>query len=292
MINKILYQHHIMWYESMMINETLDSLEIAIQNSHFPVDLEFCINLQTYIESPISGSTFDMIAHFIHHPILKNANITYKTNQEAFFNIGDWRRDIYNSEYKYTVWGESDCLVPSDYFYILSMLDITDPHIVTLASRRMGDNTWDIVEHEALVSYPRNPLNGYDAPNSLSSIDTISYDEMEKFNEQFDINVLRLNTLKVDGALVALSSRLPTPFIPIDMHFAREDTCAERFFDLNGIHQYIIKTRIKGHNYRHPLKRTNTHNTRDDNVYKQYARESEIAMVNFLKNEFVKRNDT
>ena len=33
MYNKILYTLHVMWYESKMLNETLDSLQMAIDNS-------------------------------------------------------------------------------------------------------------------------------------------------------------------------------------------------------------------------------------------------------------------
>jgi hypothetical protein len=32
-MNKILYTLHVMWYESKMLNETLDSLNSAIKNS-------------------------------------------------------------------------------------------------------------------------------------------------------------------------------------------------------------------------------------------------------------------
>ena len=108
----ILYQQHIMWYESEMLNETLDSLQIALKYSTLPIDLEFCLNSQTYIETPIKGKPEDMFEKFKNHPILKNAKIIYKTDNDPFYNIGDWRREIYSNKHKYTVWGESDCLVP------------------------------------------------------------------------------------------------------------------------------------------------------------------------------------
>ena len=38
-----------MWYESMMLNETLDSLQNAIDNSTIPVDIMICLNSQTFI---------------------------------------------------------------------------------------------------------------------------------------------------------------------------------------------------------------------------------------------------
>ena len=48
-MNKILYTLHVMWYESMMLNETLDSLQNAIDNSTIPVDIMICLNSQTFI---------------------------------------------------------------------------------------------------------------------------------------------------------------------------------------------------------------------------------------------------
>ena len=49
MNNKILYTLHVMWYESKMLNETLDSVQQSIKNSNIPVDLLVCLNAQTFI---------------------------------------------------------------------------------------------------------------------------------------------------------------------------------------------------------------------------------------------------
>jgi hypothetical protein len=280
----ILYQQHIMWYESKMINETLDSLQIALQYSSLPVILEFCLNSQTYIESPIKGETKDMFQEFINHPVLKNAKITYKTNGDPFYNIGDWRREIYSNKCKYTVWGESDCLIPEDYFYILSNLEIDGPHIVSLASRKMGDDTWGVVEFDSIESYKRSwPKRNESIPFPLFARDYIDYESLNEINNKGDIKIIKNDIPKIDGALLALSPNLPQ-FIPNDLHFAREDYCANLIFIKNNIPQYIIKNRIKGHNYNHHLKRTNTLDTRENNSYKQYETQSYISIQNFINN--------
>ena len=36
---KLLYTLHVMWYEYLMINETLNSLQSAINNTILPVDI-------------------------------------------------------------------------------------------------------------------------------------------------------------------------------------------------------------------------------------------------------------
>ena len=51
-MKKILYHLHIMWYEVDMVEETLDSLLIALNNinkNDTYVDLKICFNSQTYL---------------------------------------------------------------------------------------------------------------------------------------------------------------------------------------------------------------------------------------------------
>ena len=282
----ILYQQHIMWYESKMLNETLDSLHSSLQYSSSPVDLKFCLNSQTYLEKPIKGKSGDMFKEFLNHPVLEKAEIIYKTDNDEFYNIGDWRREIYSNDHRYTVWGESDCLIPEDYFYILSNLDIEKPHTLTLSSRIMWDNSWTVVEHIDLQQYPNldNQKPSHSELSPYRYYDYISEKELNNFNNKYPIEIINLPYNKVDGSLLALSKNLPTPFIAPDMHFVEEDTCASIFFQKKNIPQYHISTRVKGHNYYHPLKRTNTISTRDNIEYKEKAEISKNNMIKFLNN--------
>jgi hypothetical protein len=271
-----------MWYESRMLNETLDSLQIAIKNSPIPVDLKICLNSQTFIETPEAGTPEEMFQSFVEHPILEDVDFVYKSNATTFYNIGDWRRDIYDENYKYTIWGESDCLIPEDYFYILSNLNIKEPHTVSLASRKMGDSSWAPVEFVGLEKYKRSwPKRNDSIPHPYFANDTITYEELCGINDSDEVIIIKNDTPKIDGALLALSPNLPK-FIPDDLHFAREDYCANVAFIKYKIPQYIVKNRMKGHNYRHPLKRINTSSTRNDKLYKNYERESYDAMKRFI----------
>lgn len=283
-MSHILFQMHIMWYESKMLNETLNSIQHALQYSTLPVKFQFCLNAQTFIESPEIGLPEDMFSAFLGHPLLKDAELIYKTNDDEFYNATDWRREVYDQSAKYTVWGESDCLMPEDYFYILSQLEFSNPHAVTLASRKMWDNTWDIVEHEVIEPHKRTQENLYTAPYPLNSSDIINLEQLNTFNQNFDIKIIQLSVCKFDGALLALSGGVYETFIPENLHFIYDDTSTERFFESRGYPQYLIKTRIKGHNYGHPLKRTNTGATRNDVIYKQYADESKRIFTEFVSN--------
>lgn len=274
-----------MWYESEMITETLDSLQQAMKEAKDQIDIILCLNSQTYIEKPKVGQPEDMFNLFLDHPIIKQAKIIYKTNNDSFYNIGDWRREIYDSNYKYTCWGESDCLIPKEYFSILEQVDIGEPHILCLASRKMWDTSWRYCEHYTLSD--KHPVANAQPDYQTELIplrffDRINQEQLDTFNSNFDVYITKMPYNHVDGSLLALSANLPTPFIPNDMHFAREDLCASLYFSKVGVHQYCIVSKIKGHNYMHPLKRTNTDNTRSDEIYQQYVKKSEEAMYKFL----------
>lgn len=290
METKILFNMHIMWYESKMIYETLDSIQNAAEHSKLPIEFRFCLNSQTYIETPESGTAHDMFNEFMSHPLLKNSKLYYKTNNEEFYNIGDWRREQYDVDAKYTVWGESDCLLPEDFFYILSIIDIPEPHILTFSSRKMWDSTWDVVEHTDLRKYNRDIHNVYQAPVPFNSCDVINQKELNDYNNQFDIEISKINTIKIDGSLLCISKNMIYKLIPDDMHFVREDFCAEQVLKKVDIPQYNINTRIKGHNYSHANKRTNTSNTREDIVFKQFSEKSLESMNKFLYNYDINNN--
>lgn len=273
----------------MMLNETLDSLQTAIDNSTIPVDIMICLNSQTYIEKPESGFVpATMFNEFLNHPVLKNAIIAHKTNSDKFYNIGDWRRDIYGPDYayKYIVWGESDCLVPEDYFFLLDNINIQEPHFISLATRKMWDSTWDNVEHEWIRPFPRNgpAIRPEQAPTPFNCADYISLDQLNDFNRQFDPILVKLDRLKIDGNMTTLSAGLPYPFLPLDLHFAREDYCLEMFFSKKGISQYHMPTRLKGHNQVHPKKRVGTLNQKNDSIYKEYEQKAYESIFKFIEN--------
>lgn len=276
----ISFNMHIMWYESQMVWETLDSIADAMKYSSIPVRVRLCYNKQTYIESP-TGSVDDMISRFNTHPLTKSSEIIVKDMSDPFYNIADWRRDVHDPDAKYTVWGESDCLLPEDFFYILSSTDIDIPHILTFASRKMWDSSWDCVEHPTVQQYARNKQI-YSAPYPLNSCDHINQEQLNEFNCLYPIEIIRVTPCKIDGSLLSLSRGIANNFIPDDMHFVMEDTCAETYFNIKNIPQYHVTTRIKGHNYGHPLKRTDTDSQRNSEVYMSYKEQSIEAAQKYL----------
>ena len=142
----------------------------------------------------------------------------------------------------------------------------------------MWDDSWKEVEFNGLEKFTYKEL--WD--KLLHRKTRITQQQLDEINDkQNSPEIKLLNNNKIDGALFVLSSGLP-PFIPENMHFAREDTCTQLVLSKNNIPQYHIANRLKGHNYYHPNKRINTNNTRGEEVWKKYENISITAMNNFL----------
>lgn len=289
----MLFNMHIMWYESGMINETLDSICQALRMSNAKVKFKFCLNSQTYIEKPASGLAVDMFDQFKNHPLMRTAEIVYKTDADEFYNIGDWRRDIYDPKAKYTIWGESDCLLPSTFFIALQNFKLEEKHVVSFATRKMWADDWKAIEHEDLRKYSHADKTINFLNKKLLTWEVIDQQTLDDFNKIFfqhdgNFHIERKSAPPREGSLVCISKGFDEAFIAKDLHFAREDTCFERYCEIRNIPHFSFSRILKGHNYHHPFKRTNTHNTREDEAYKTYERQSYEAMnrfVNELKNK-------
>lgn len=277
-----LFCMHIMWYESEMINETLNSIQAALMLAQEPVDLVFCLNSQTYLEEPIEGAADEMFAAFTDHPLLSNARIYQKTMEDEFYNIGDFRREN-RSDDGLTYWGESDCLVPKEYFRVCESFDKTQttPYVLSYASRKMWDSTWDVVvyePHRKLALETMTPTWRYDSVITQRFLD--DFNHVSRMHHGLKIEPVFPS--KIDGSLLCISKGVPQ-LIPDNLHFAREDFCAQLTLDTAGITQYVVKTQIKGHNYAHPKKRLNTLNTRHDQQYRDKEKESMDVLNEWLK---------
>jgi hypothetical protein len=270
-----------------MINELLDSLQPAINfiDSNTIVDVKLCFNSQTYVEAPDVEDVSSLFNEFISHPILAGAEIIYKTMDDDFYNIGDWRRENYGNEYDFYVWGESDSLVPDDYFFNLASLcrsDIKFPYIVTYSQRKMWDSTWREVEHDLLKFIPYETFET-ETPSPLMAGHYISSEQLNTFNGIFDPIVRKLNSIKIDGNMTAFSKGINMPLLPENLHFAREDYAAQIWCQHHNIPQYHFPLKLKGHNFKHPNKRKQTKSSRGEELYLFYEKQSYDAINELIK---------
>ena len=103
-------------------------------------------------------------------------------------------------------------MIPEDYFYILSNLDIEEPHILSLASRKCWDQTWSIVEHDKLQSLSIVNLDNSNYKEEyfpFRYFDRINQQQLNEFNNkdqsftEKDVE-LRYRELLVDHILTTL----------------------------------------------------------------------------------------
>lgn len=294
-MTRFLYQMHIMWYELEMITETLDSFYRAKEISNVPIDVAVCFNKQTHLEEPISdfSSKFEELAK---HPALQGATIIEKTDNDSFYNVGDWRREVKTTT-GYTVWGESDTLVPREYFLLLEQMwnvreQLTNPHVISLASRKMWDSSWESVEHPEVRAYNIFSNGKSNAPKPLGHDHTITQDELDEFNSRFadDAGLTVISPPKIDGSMLALHPDTPQ-IIADDISMVSEDYCAQMALTISKVPQYHFANIIKGHNYHYPNKRTNTIATRNEfgevirggERFEALTVKSRVAMEKFLR---------
>lgn len=268
---KIVYQMHISWFETEMALETIQSMLEAAEHTSIPVEVNLCLNAQTYLEEPITGTSIEMFDCITSHPKFPEWKVVWKTDEDSFYNVGDWRRDCYDSE-NLTVWGESDCLVPEIYFVyvesIYKQLPTNSPYIVTLQQKKMWDSSWKPTEHTALQDFSLEQVRAIN--NKLVTGEGfLNLEELNNFNRAFQQQVKFTQTqyYKGDGALVYLSPGMPTPFIAEGLHMCGEDTYFFNYCAIKEIPMYMIEGLMKGHNTGHPKKRmnysqTNTHKHR------------------------------
>lgn len=275
----ILFQMHIMWYELEMVEETLNSLKRAIDNTNIPIKVQVCFNKQTYLEKPIIDNIDEKFSKIRQHEVLKDAVIVEKTDADPFYNVGDWRREIVSNE-GYTVWGESDTLIPDLYFRLLEETwnikdTLTVPHVISLSSRKMWDDTWTPVEHVEIQNGTLDTV-----PTMLRCDAYITQTQLDEFNSKYidAPEIKRLLPPKIDGSMLAISPNMPQ-LIGDEVQMCGEDFCAQLVINMRNIPQYHITNILKGHNYNHPQKRTNTEYTRDHAPHREYKNKS-MGLIN------------
>ena len=252
---------HVSWFETEMALETLESMLQAAEHTSLPVEVHLCFNAQTFLESPIEGEAVTSFDILLQHPKAEEWNIVWKNNKDGFYNVGDWRRDCYDND-NLTVWGESDCLVPVQYFayieHIHKVLEGRYPYIVTLQQKKMWDSSWTPTEHKALQNLTLEQVRAINN-KFVTGEGFLSLEELNTFNTSFDseITLKQSNYYKGDGALICLSPDMPHPFIAEGLHMCGEDTYFFNYCALKRVSLYTVDGLMKGHNTGHPKKRVN-----------------------------------
>ena len=260
---------HISWIDSQIVSRTLDSIQNALQYSTEPTEFIFFLNEQTILDTPLEKTPKECWEHFIHHPFMKKVQINYITNNDPPFGVSvpriKWMiRDGVN------YWGESDCYLPLEYFYVAENFhkQCNDhPYILSFSERKMWPG-WELQEHESVQNVTAESLDkSGDEEKKFLICSTIipSLERFYQFNEkQGDPKIIKMpdnvipgqqNTL--NSTALIISDKMPEDLICPSLIMTHEDFCLQFSRLYYKIPQYHVTNIIKGHDNWNPLKRTN-----------------------------------
>lgn len=258
------------WIDAKVAPEAMTSIMNALKYSKVPTEVVILLNEQTFVDTPLEGVPSDMWRYINDHPLMKIARIDKVTNNDAFWGNANFRRDYIKWD-GVTYWGEADCLLPLEFFYVTEEFDRMTPHrpyVLTFAGRKMWAD-WNIIEHP-LVRDKKLEDFDKDKPEEafLRCDTTMTLEQLYDFNSKQGIpQVNALPRHRIEGAMTTLSAGLPKDIIAPDIDFFHEDYSLELSLPYFKIPQFHVVNILKGHNMVHPDKRANIFNQaqRDDN---------------------------
>jgi hypothetical protein len=256
----ILYIH---WVDAKIVYNTLTSIQNAYNYSTKDTEFIIVLNEQTFTEEPIIDPK-DMWKEFINHPFISKCKIKKITNDDKIYGSSKCRIEFYNKN-GLTYWGESDCLLPLEFFYITENFQNVykdRPYIMTFSSRKMWDG-WEQVEHPLCKNLSTSPIPNkittvIDSTNFLRFDGPMSLDLLYKFNDnQGDPEIVLLPIPRVEATLLTLSDNLSENLICPALICCHEDWNLEILLKYYNIPQFHVKNILKGHDTGNSNKRIN-----------------------------------
>lgn len=254
---------HISWIDAKIVSQTLTSIQNALKYSKVPTEIILFLNEQTFVDTPLERTPEQQWEYFLDHPLVKDCTIIKKTNEDEFWGVAKFRREYINKN-GITYWGESDCMLPLEYFYISEEFDKTrnpeDSWVLSFAVRKMWGG-WESIEHPSvkhLQNHEQLPVGDFmrvDAPFGNTTEERLN--NLYKFNEsQGNPEIVLLPDSRIEGAITVLKN-MPDDIICPNIDFFHEDYNLELMMKYYKINQYHVSNIIKGHDNGNPDKRTN-----------------------------------
>jgi len=277
--NRYIIGTMVMFYELDAVKDFVSSLKSAINTvtNKENITVEFLLNLSEYSEKIDSNNITkeELINLFNKNCIepLNEVKVKHKiyTDSNKLYSIGSYRRDLnynYCLDHDYIVWGESDCMMPKQYFNAVETISEyaktqnINRYCLTFAIRKMWDNSWRVLEHNL---FENNIFKQSDDPSCQTDISSIWYymtqNEMDKINESVEnYNTQLIDYPRFDGSLLTISSDLLLNGIniPPSVQGTGEDTSFQNMIKMimgTSYRQFVIKNILKVHNRNHPHKR-------------------------------------
>ena len=274
---------HVMFYEIEILDEYLNSVKKAVEIVQNPENIivELFFNISEFFEEIDTETTTkkELIKKFNSKcSEMSKLGVLVKSqvyDQNKPYCIADYRRDF---NYKwcnvvdYLVWGESDCLLPREFFHVLEgVKEYANSqeiyrYTLTFALRKMWDESWRVLEHP---EFTNKPYYSMDTPEDTKLAEsspwsiryTMNQKEMDEVNAKTtDLDVEMIAYPKFDGSGLVISSDLlrTGANIPPAVYMNGDDSS---FLESCRLHmgenyrQYVIRNILKVHNRNHPNKR-------------------------------------
>ena len=276
--NKYVIGTMVMFYELDAIKDFVSSLKSAtsfIKNKE-NITVEFLLNLSEYSEKIDTSITKDELIELYNNNCIKpldGLNVITKIydDSDKLYSIGSYRRDLnynYCLTHDFIVWGESDCMMPEQYFDVLETTsnyaksNNINRYCLTFAVRKMWDNSWKVLEHNLFTNNVFKQADDLSCKDDKSSIwYYMNQSEMNDINNQddeYDIKII--DHPKFDGSLLTISNDLLLNGIniPPAVQGTGEDTSFQDMIKVimgASYKQFVIKNILKVHNRNHPNKR-------------------------------------
>ena len=276
--NKYVIGTMVMFYELDAIKDFVSSLKSAtsfIKNKE-NITVEFLLNLSEYSEKIDTSITKDELIELYNNNCIKpldGLNVITKIydDSDKLYSIGSYRRDLnynYCLTHDFIVWGESDCMMPEQYFDVLETTsnyaksNNINRYCLTFAVRKMWDNSWKVLEHNLFTNNVFKQADDLSCKDDKSSIwYYMNQSEMNDINNQADeYDIKIIDHPKFDGSLLTISNDLLLNGIniPPAVQGTGEDTSFQDMIKVimgASYKQFVIKNILKVHNRNHPNKR-------------------------------------
>ena len=271
----------VMFYEIEAAKDFANSIKSAcidIENKE-NIEVEYLLNMSELTETLDTNQITkdELINSFVINCVNTLIGVgiktTYKIHEDnnLLYSIGSYRRDLnyFNClKFDYIVWGESDCLMPKQYFEAVEQVSNyakqtnINRYCLTFAVRKMWDSSWSVLEHVDFQNETFLPSTHDACSTTPSSIwYYMNEDEMNTINNKFDqFEITVLDYPRFDGSLLTISKDLLLNGIniPPAVSGTGEDTAFQNSIKTSmgtSYVQFVIKNILKVHNRNHPFKR-------------------------------------
>ena len=271
----------VMFYEIEAAKDFANSVKNAcvdVENKE-NIEVEYLLNMSELTETLDTNQiTKDALINLfvincVNLLIDSGIKTIYKVHEDnkSLYSIGSYRRDLnyFNClKFDYIVWGESDCLMPKQYFEVVEQVSSyarrtnINRYCLTFAVRKMWDSSWAVLEHIDFQNKTFLPSTHEACATTPSSIwYYMNEEEMNSINNKFDqFEIMVLDYPRFDGSLLTISKDLLLNGVNIPPAVAGtgEDTAFQNSIKTimgTSYVQFVIKNILKVHNRNHPFKR-------------------------------------